>query len=108
MIEDALHLFVQFPRRLVQLNRERHVRLAGTVFPHVLRLFVKASVDRIILVPSDQTSRPGVLSIRKPCFNARYVLLDDLTGPRVLVPLAMSIHLKSVPDEFASHARVGL
>ena len=44
----------------------------------------------------------------EPCFNAGYVLLTDLAGPRVLVPLAMSIHLKQVPDQFASHARVRL
>ena len=28
------------------------------------------------------------------CVNAGYVLLADLTGPRVLVPLTVGIHLK--------------
>src|SRR5208282_3914578 len=87
---------------------KRHIRLARTFFAHVLRLFVKAGVDRIILVPSDQASRPGILCIREPCFNAWYLLLTDLAGPRVLVPLAMSVHLKQVPDQLASHTRVGL
>ena len=65
----------------------------------MLRLFIEAGVDRIILVPSDQASGPGILSIREPSVNAGYVLLTDLAGPRVLVPLAMSIHLKQVPDQ---------
>ena len=76
------------------MNRKRHIRLARTVFAHVLRLFVKAGVDRIILVPRDQTSGPGILGIHKPIVNSWYVALADVAGPRVLVPLAMSIHLK--------------
>src|SRR5258708_37202555 len=90
------------------MNAKRRVRLARTVFADVLRLFIKAGVDRVVLVPSDQTTGPGILSIREPSFNARYVLLTDLAGPRVIVPLAMSIHFKHVLDQFASHARVRL
>ena len=60
----------------------------------MLRLFIKAGVDRIILVPSDQTSGPGILGIHEPIVNAWYILLTDLAGPRMLVSLAMSIHLK--------------
>ena len=76
------------------MNRKRHIRLARTVFAHVLRLFIKAGVDRIILVPSDKTSGSGILSIREPVVNAWYILITDLAGPRVLVPLAMRVHLK--------------
>ena len=60
----------------------------------MLRLFVKAGVDRIILVPGDQTSGPGILGIHKPIVNSGYVLLTDLAGPRVLLPFAMRIHLE--------------
>ena len=74
----------------------------------MLRLFVEASVDRIVFVPGDQTSGPGILGVHEPIINARYVLLADLAGPRVLMPLAMSIHFKHMPDQFASHARAGL
>src|ERR1035441_6025257 len=83
-------------------------RSTWAVFAHVLRLFIEAGVDRIIFVPTESASRPGILCIREPCFNAWYVLLTDLAGPRMLVPLAMSIHLKQVPDQLASHARVWL
>ena len=71
-----------------------HIRLARTVFAHVLRLFIEAGVDRIILVPSDQTSGAGILSIHEPSVNAWHVLFTDLAGPRMLVPLAMGIHFK--------------
>ena len=87
---------------------KRHIWLARTVFAHVLRLFIKAGVDRIILVPSDQASRPRILGIREPVVNAGYILSTDLAGPRVLLPLAVCIHFKQVPDQFASHACMGL
>ena len=88
------------------MNGECHIRLARTVLTHVLRLFVKAGVDRIILVPGDQTSGPGILRIHEPFVDAWYVLLTQLAGPSVRVPLAMGIHFKQVPDEFARHACV--
>ena len=87
---------------------KRHIRLARAVFAHVLCLFIKAGIDRVVFVPSDQTSGAGILSIHEPSVNARYVLLTDLAGPRVHVPLATTIHFKQVADQLASHARVGL
>ncbi len=62
-----------------------------------------ADVDRIIFVPGDRKSGPGILGIREPCFNAGHVLLPDMTEPGVLVPLTVGVHLKHVPDKFASH-----
>src|SRR5258708_17551532 len=103
VIEDAPYFFIQLFRGLVQMDGERHIRLASAVFPHVLRLLIKAGVDRIILVPGDYTSRPGVLSIREPVVNAWYILLTDLAGPCVFVPSTMSIHLQQVPDNFARY-----
>src|SRR5208337_2147338 len=102
VIENLPHFFIELFACLIQVNRERHIRLARTVLAHVLRLFIKAGVDRVVFVPSDETSGPGILSIRKPSVNSGYVLLTDLAGPGVLVPLAMSIHFKQVPDKFAS------
>ena len=73
---------------------EGHIRLARAVFAHVLRLFVKAGVDRIVLIPGDQASGPGVLRIHKPIVNSWYIFIADVAGPCVLMPLTMSIHLK--------------
>lgn len=75
MIEDLPHLFIQFLRRLVQLNRERHVRLARTVFPHVLRLFVEASVNGVVFVPGDETAGTGVFGVHQPVANTGHILL---------------------------------
>ena len=57
------------------MNGKCHIRLARTVLTHVLRFFVKAGVDRIILVPGDQTSWPGILGIHEPFVDAWYVPL---------------------------------
>ena len=94
MIEDPSHFFIELFRRLVEVNGKRHIRLARTVFAHVLRLFIKAGIDRIVFVPGDQTSGPGVLGIHKPIVNSWYIFIADVAGPCVLVPSTMSIHLK--------------
>ena len=85
------------------MNRKGHVRLAGAVFAHVLRLFVEAGVDRVVFVPRDETTRTGILSVHQPVVNAWYVFLADMPRPRVLVTLSIRIHFKHVPNQLPGY-----
>ena len=57
VIENSPHFFIELFVWFIQANRERHIRLARAVLAHVLCLFVKAGVDRVVLVPGDHSSR---------------------------------------------------
>lgn len=39
------------------MNGHRDIRLTGSVFAHVLRFHIEAGIDRIALVPGNETAR---------------------------------------------------
>ena len=97
MIHHLPHLTIQCPR-LIQLDWKRDVRQAGAVFSHMLCFFVEAGVNCVILIPGNQTTRPGGFGVHQPIANARRILFLEVSRPLVLVPLPASVHLKHIMD----------
>ena len=104
MIQHLPHLTIQCPR-LIDLDWKHDVRQAGAVFSHVLCFFVEAGVDRVILIPRNQTTRPRGLGVHKPIANARHILFLEASRPLVLMTLPVSVHLKHMVDELTSASR---
>lgn len=105
MIEDAAHVLIQLPDRLIQSNWKRHIGQAGTVLAHVLRFFVKAGVDRVVLVPGDKTAGAGRFGVHQPVADAREIFFREASRPRVLMAESMSVHFQDLADHLPSQWR---
>ena len=52
------------------MDRNRDIPLAGSIFAHVLRLFIEAGIDRIALVTGNEAARTRRFGIHQPVADA--------------------------------------
>src|ERR1700691_5949838 len=106
MIEDAAHVLIQFPDGPhVESDWKHHVGLARTVLSHVLRIFVEAGVDRVVLVPRDKTAGARRFGVHQPGADARDIFFREAPRPGMLMAEAMSVHFQDLADQLSSKWR---
>ena len=101
MIEDAAHFLIQLLDRSVESDWNHHVGLARTVLAHVLRLFVEAGVDRVVLVPRDKTAGARRFGVHQPVADARDIVFREVPRPGVLMAEPMSVHFQDLADQLS-------
>jgi len=65
----------------------------------MLRFFIEAGINRVVLVPRNETAGSGGFGIHQPVADPRYIFFSEVSRPRMLTTLPAVVHFQDVLDQ---------